>query len=202
MSVTTLDFMRHGEPVGGRKYRGQIDDPLSEKGWAQMREAVGEQRPWTRIVSSPLSRCRAFAEEHAGRHGLPLHVDERLREVGFGAWEGKTAAQLNEEDPLQLPRFKKDPVNTRPMGSEPLQDFFDRVASGVESLLEKHPEEHILVVCHAGVIRMALAHGLQIPLANAYRIDVPSAGLTRLSYESAPFKAVLHFHGTRSLAQG
>jgi alpha-ribazole phosphatase len=53
----TLDFMRHGEPVGGRKYRGQLDDPLSEKGWEQMRAAVGEAWPWTRIVSSPLLRC-------------------------------------------------------------------------------------------------------------------------------------------------
>lgn len=200
MSLTTIDFIRHGEPVGGRRYRGQIDDPLSEKGWAQMREAVGEHRPWTRIVSSPLLRCRAFAEDLAGRHGLPLQMDDHLKEVGFGEWEGKTAAQLNEEDPQQLPRFKKDPVNARPSGAEPLQDFFKRVALGVDGLLENHPEEHILIVCHAGVIRMALAHALQIPLHNAYRIDVPSAGLTRLSYEGMPFKAVLHFHGSRTLA--
>ena len=35
--VTTIDLIRHGEPVGGRRYRGgRMDDPLSEKGWAQM----------------------------------------------------------------------------------------------------------------------------------------------------------------------
>ena len=39
---TTIDLIRHGEPVGGRKYRGQTDDPLSEKGWAQMWAAVGD----------------------------------------------------------------------------------------------------------------------------------------------------------------
>ena len=199
MSVTTIDFIRHGEPVGGRKYRGQIDDPLSEKGWAQMRNAVGDHKPWSRIVSSPLSRCRAFAEELSGRHGLPLHFEDRLKEVGFGVWEGKTAAQLNEEDPLQLPRFKADPENSRPHGAEPLHDFYIRVAAGVDSLLEKHAGEHILVVCHAGVIRMALAHGLQIPLVNAYRIDVPSAGVTRMTYEGQPFHAVLRFHGRHAV---
>jgi alpha-ribazole phosphatase len=199
MKVTTIDFIRHGEPVGGRKYRGQIDDPLSEKGWSQMRAAVGEYPHWSRIVSSPLLRCRAFAEDLAGRHGLPLHFDERLKEVGFGAWEGKTADQLNAEDPQQLPSFKADPVNARPAGAESLQNFFNRVAAGIEALLQNHAEEHVLVVCHAGVIRMAMAHGLCIPLENAYRIDVPSAGLSRLSYAHQPFKATLHFHARRAL---
>ncbi|MEW6253578.1 MAG: histidine phosphatase family protein, partial [Planctomycetota bacterium] len=59
---TLIDLMRHGEPVGGRRYRGQVDDPLSEKGWAQMRAAVGEAAPWHHVVSSPLLRCREFAE--------------------------------------------------------------------------------------------------------------------------------------------
>lgn len=198
--AATIDFMRHGEPVGGRRYRGQIDDPLSDKGWAQMRETVGDHRPWSRILSSPLLRCRAFAEELSVRHQLPLAFDDRLKEVGFGAWEGKSAAELNKEDPLQLPRFKADPVNARPAEAESLQDFFERVAASVEALLESDCEEHILVVCHAGVIRMALAHGLNIPLANAYRIDVPTAGITRLSYESVdPVRAILRFHGSLTL---
>lgn len=196
----TLDFMRHGEPLGGRKYRGQIDDPLSEKGWQQMRDSIGEHCPWTRIVSSPLTRCRAFAEELACRHQRALSFDARLQEVGFGVWEGKTAAQLNADDPQQLPRFKADPLNARPAGAEPLEAFFQRVSAGIETLLEAGGDEHVLVVCHAGVIRMAMAHGLNIPLINAYRIDVPSAGLTRLRYESpAPLRATLHFHGLRSL---
>lgn len=196
----TLDFMRHGEPLGGRKYRGQIDDPLSEKGWQQMRDSVGEHCPWTRIVSSPLTRCRAFAEELACRYQRALSFDARLQEVGFGVWEGKTAAQLNADDPQQLPRFKADPLNARPAGAEPLEAFSQRVSAGVEALLEAGGDEHVLVVCHAGVIRMAMAHGLNIPLINAYRIDVPSAGLTRLRYESpAPLRATLHFHGLRSL---
>lgn len=199
MNRTTLDFIRHGEPVGGRRYRGQIDDPLSEKGWAQMRAALGDHCPWSRIVSSPLSRCHAFARELAVRRGLPLHSDVRLKEVGFGVWEGKTAAQLDEEDPQQLARFKADPINARPAGAEPLQDFFGRVAAGIEDLLQDHAEEHALVVCHAGVIRMVLAHGLNIPLGNAYRIEVPSAGITRLSYRHAPFEATLHFHASRIL---
>jgi alpha-ribazole phosphatase len=191
---TTLDLMRHGEPVGGRRYRGQIDDPLSEKGWAQMRAAVGEAAPWTRIVSSPLLRCRAFAESLADRHGLPLAFDDRLKEVGFGEWEGRSAAEIEQDAPGTLARFKADPVNARPHGAEPLADFHARVTTGLEGLLAQHAGQHVLLVGHAGVIRMALAWALHIPLEHAYRIEVASATLTRLRFDAG--RASLIFHGS------
>lgn len=194
----TLDLMRHGEPVGGRRYRGQIDDPLSDKGWAQMRAAVGEAAPWTRIVSSPLTRCRAFAEWQAERHALPLAFDERLKEVGFGEWEGRTAAEIEAARPGSLARFKADPIGSRPAGAEPLEVFHARVAAALDGLTKTYVGEHVLLVGHAGVMRMALAWALQIPLANAYRIEVASASLTRLSIDAG--RASLVFHGSARLA--
>ncbi len=191
--TTTLDLMRHGEPVGGRRYRGQIDDPLSEKGWAQMHAAVGDAKPWAQIVSSPLLRCRAFAERLAGRHGLPLSFDARLMEVGFGEWEGKSAAEIEQDAPGILDRFKADPVNVRPAGAEPLADFQARVAAGLADLLEQHVEQHILLIGHAGVIRMAFAWALHIPLQHAYRIEVATASFTRLRFDTQ--RASLVFHG-------
>lgn len=191
--MTTLDFIRHGEPVGGRKYRGQIDDPLSEKGWTQMQAALGKNLPWSRIVSSPLLRCRAYAEALAAQHHFPFTIEVRFKEVGFGVWEGKTAAEIELAAPGTLARFKADPVHARPAGAEALPVFLARVAAGLESILLTHPGEHTLVVCHAGVIRMVLAHALAIPLANAYRIEVASAGITRLRFDGE--RASLVFHG-------
>jgi alpha-ribazole phosphatase len=159
----TLDLMRHGEPVGGRRYRGQTDDPLSEQGWAQMRAACGLIAPWSRIVTSPLLRCRAFAEELAAQRGLPLYFENRFKEIGFGVWEGKTALDIEREAPGTLVRFKTDPLHKRPDGAEPLADFYARVAAGLGEILAHHDGEHVLVVCHAGVIRMALAYALESP---------------------------------------
>ncbi len=195
--TTILDLMRHGEPVGGRRYRGQVDDPLSEKGWAQMHAAVTGAVPCTRIVSSPLLRCRAFAETLAGRHGLPLALDERLKEVGFGVWEGKSATEIEQEAPGTLARFKADPVNARPAGAEPLADFHARVAAALDDLLARYAGEHVLLVGHAGVMRMALAWALQIPLEHAYRIEVATATLTRLRFDAD--RASLIFHGRPQL---
>ena len=108
-STTLIDLIRHGEPVGGRRYRGQIDDPLSEKGWGQMRAAVGDVCPWQAVISSPLLRCRDFAKELSVRHQLPLQLDARLQEIGFGVWEGKTAEEIRLPDPEILQRFMLDP---------------------------------------------------------------------------------------------
>lgn len=182
--ITTLvDLLRHGEPVGGKRYRGQLDDPLSELGWREMRDAVGSDCPWDVIVTSPLVRCAAFARELAGRHGRPLVSEPRLKEIGFGAWEGRTAAELLSEDPERLRRFWSDPVRHTPPGAEPLAAFRDRVVAAWEDLLARHEGARLLIVCHAGVIRMLVRHALDMPLERLFRIHVPSASLTRLAVE-------------------
>ena len=133
MTDTLIDLIRHGTPEGGRAYRGHgIDDLLSEKGWAQMWAAVGgeaaESVPWTRIVSSPLARCSAFAEALGARHGLPVAVDTRFREVGFGRWEGRTPDQIQRDSPDEYAAFFADPVRNRPPAAEPLEAFVARHA--------------------------------------------------------------------------
>jgi alpha-ribazole phosphatase/probable phosphoglycerate mutase len=182
-TTTTIDLIRHGEPVGGNKYRGQTDDPLSEKGWAQMRAAVGDHRPWDLIVSSPLARCAAFAAELAARHKLPLELDPRLKEIGFGAWEGRTATEIMHSDRDVLMHFWLDPVNNTPPGAEPVTAFRDRVTAAWDDLLARHHARHILVVCHAGVVRMFVRHALDMPLERLFRIQVPNAGITRIKVE-------------------
>jgi alpha-ribazole phosphatase/probable phosphoglycerate mutase len=196
MNETIIDLLRHGEPVGGKKYRGQRDDPLSDLGWTEMRSKLAGHAPWQRVISSPLLRCREFAEELATGHGLPLHIDERLKEVGFGIWEGKTAAQLHQEDPQQLSRFRADPVEARPAGAEPLEQFYRRVVAALDEIIARHRHEHLLIICHAGVIRMVLAHVLRIPLANAYRLEVASAALSRLAFDSGATPRLV-FHDGR-----
>lgn len=180
---TLVDLLRHGEPVGGRRYRGQIDDPLSDKGWHQMRAATEGDAPWQAIVSSPLSRCRAFAEALSTERRLPLSFDERLKEVGFGVWEGKTTEELKALDPSCVLRFKQDPVAHRPPGAETLDVFHARVGAAFEDLLAQHAGEHVLVVAHAGVMRMVIAHVLGLDPARAYRLQIGSAAMARIRIE-------------------
>ncbi|MBI3575970.1 MAG: alpha-ribazole phosphatase [Gammaproteobacteria bacterium] len=177
---TTIDLIRHGESVGGSKYRGQTDDPLSEKGWAQMRAAVGDCQPWEAILTSPLARCRAFAEELAARLTLPLEVDARLMEIGFGEWEGRSAEELLAADPERLTRFWNDPLHHAPPGGETLTAFRGRVLAAWEDILARYAGRHVLIVGHAGTIRIAVCHVLDMPLDRLFRIQVLNAGITRI----------------------
>lgn len=190
--ITTFDLIRHGEPVGGRKYRGQTDDPLSETGWEQMRRATGEDCPWQVVISSPLLRCSDFARELTARHGLPLVLDPRLVELGFGSWEGRTSDELIAENPDIVLRFRTDPISNAPPGAEPLVEFRERILSAWNAMIESYRGGHVLVVAHAGVIRMLVALVLEIPLQHLFRLQVANAGITRIRVEQ---------HGDRQLPQ-
>jgi alpha-ribazole phosphatase/probable phosphoglycerate mutase len=70
------------------------------------------------------------------------------------------------------------------------------VAAGWDALLAAHAGEHLLVVCHAGVIRMLLAQALGMPLENVYRIQVGSAAISRITVEQRNGRSLttLQFH--------
>ncbi|MCG6975970.1 MAG: histidine phosphatase family protein [Acidiferrobacterales bacterium] len=193
-----IDLMRHGEPEGGRAYRGNsIDDPLSDRGWQQMRNAVGKSTGWDRIVTSPLKRCRLFAEELGQQIHAPVIVEPEFREVGFGIWEGKTPDEIIASDPESYEAFYRDPENCRPEGAEPLADFTRRVMQAYEKLIEVSGGEQVLVVSHAGVMRAIIAQVLGAPAVGMYRIKVDNAGLSRIRYTR--YGPKLEFHNVDSL---
>ena len=193
MPQTLLDYLRHGEPEGGSKYRGsRIDDPLSERGWEQMRSSVAGVPGWTRILTSPLQRCRAFAEWLGADRAIPVEVIDNLKEVGFGSWEGASRTELLRDRAQEIHAFYADPVNNRPAGAEPLEDFGRRIAAVFEAAAQRYPGEHLLVVAHAGVIRATLGHVTQAPAIAWYRSAVDNAAISRFAHDGERSKLLVH----------
>jgi alpha-ribazole phosphatase/probable phosphoglycerate mutase len=180
--MTVIDVIRHGEPVGGRRYRGATDDPLSETGWRQMEEATAG-RTWNRIITSPLRRCREFAVELGRRLSVPVSVDVRISEQGFGSWEGRTPDELRRQDPDQLRRFYADPLAYRPEGAEPLDDFLRRIGDSWRDILERHRGEHVLVVGHSGTVRAIVSLVLEVPQRSVFRIAIGYAAMARIEFD-------------------
>lgn len=183
--------MRHGEPRGGRRYRGdRIDDPLSDLGWVQMRDRVEYCRQtghdgWTAILSSPLSRCRAFAEDLALTRSLPLHIEPDLREIGFGVWEGLAHAEVPQVYPEQYRAFRADPVAGRPEGAEDMTAFARRVSNALQQWAETLAGQRVLVIGHAVVMRAALVWATEAPLRSITQIDTEYASLLSLRWRDS-----------------
>lgn len=169
-----LILMRHGEPVGGERIRGRLDDPLSDAGWQQMQSSAQQVRV-DRVVTSPLLRCQAFAQAWSAAQGIPLQVDDDLQEMGMGSWEGLTRADIFADDPQGYWRFQADPVGCMPPGGETLQAAAVR-AGRVLTRLQALPDgERVLVVAHAGIMRLLVAQALALPSEAAMRIKLPYA---------------------------
>lgn len=183
--TTYIDVIRHGEPVGGRRYRGySVDDPLTEKGWTQMRAAVSASPKWDHIVSSPLKRCLEFSQELANDLQIPVTVVDNMKEIGFGEWEGKTPEDILAKDSEALNHFYQDPVNNRPKGAEPLDTFSQRVWDAYLDIAEDHRDKHILIVAHAGVARAITANVLKMSLDDVYsRLKIEYGAIIRSSID-------------------
>ncbi|MBE0508045.1 MAG: histidine phosphatase family protein [Marinospirillum sp.] len=190
--LTVFDLIRHGEPQGGRKFRGSTDHPLSELGWQQMKEAVAELAPWDAIVTSPLLRCREFAEWLGDRHHLQVTVDEDLVELYLGGWEGLTHAEARAKYPPQgdepdsVTAFWTAPLDCPPPEGETLTAFDQRIAAAWQRMNERFAGQHVLVVAHLFTCNFLIRQVLQQPLARALSFDIPYAGLTRIRREIGP----------------
>jgi alpha-ribazole phosphatase len=178
--TTSIELLRHGD-TGQRSYRGQIDDPLTDIGWAQLREAV-EGRTWDIIVASTLQRCAAFARELALARGLPLRLDARLAEYNFGRWQGVPIEKIAEEQGDALGRFWADPVAHPPPGAETFDAFRDRLSAALDDVAAEAVDQRVLVITHGGAIRLLRCLVEKRSYGDMAGIDVPHASLHPLPW--------------------
>lgn len=180
-----IDLLRHGVTVGGMRFLGSTDVPLSEHGWRRMWSAVARHaQPWHRIVASPLVRCADFARALAQQRGLPCILDARIREIDFGAWEGRSAAEILAADGPALTRFWSDPVTYPPPGAEPLAGFAARVMSAWHDAVANPATDRLVWVTHGGVARVILGHILDRPLERLLEFEVGHAALLSIRVEA------------------
>lgn len=190
----TVDFLRHGEPEGGDVLRGRIDHPLSERGWLQMQRAAAlsndrEPSPatpnWTHLITSPLQRCRVFAEHLADVTALDLRVAEQWQEIDYGDWDGMLLSDWREQAGPQFKEFRKDVSRLQPPNGEAFLDFKDRILGAWKELGELPDGSHILVVTHGGVLRVVLPTVLGMPLNRSYPLHIPFASFSRVELSVA-----------------
>ena len=191
--MLTIDFLRHGELEGGVKYRGALDEALTEDGRAQMDEIWGEVNGnITKIISSPLSRCAQPAQDWAAKSSVPLAIEDSIKELSYGLWEGLTAQEIQQQFPNQLEAWRKDPTDLTPPQGESMKSFAERTSAFWQYLLAGGKDEHVLIVAHSGSIRLLLAHALNAPIQTTRHLAMPYACWSRVQIKEKQVQLMFH----------
>lgn len=175
----TLYFLRHGETDWNAqaRYQGQVDIPLNDHGRAQARrngEALRELLPHPAeidYVTSPLGRTRETMAIVRTALALPVEgvrVDERLREMNYGHWEGQLAADLPTTDPDGVADRARNWWHWRPIGGESYEDLTERVSAWLATI-----ERDTVVSSHGGVSRALRGAVVPVPREEVPRLKVP-----------------------------
>lgn len=149
---------RHGETEWNRvgRWQGRTDIPLSDVGRAQARTLAERLRGRgiVEIHSSDLSRAHETAQiVGAALGGLRVRFDERLRERGFGVFEGLTRQECAERHPEAWHRYLADRRSTPP-DAEPQAEVVGRIVAAITAIAESADHAGpILVISHGGAIR-------------------------------------------------
>ncbi|MEX2130656.1 MAG: histidine phosphatase family protein [Pseudohongiellaceae bacterium] len=209
-----VDILRHGQPQGGEVLRGRVDHPLADEGWRQMYASTGinpaqaslESAPWTRVICSPLQRCRQFAEKISADLKLPLSVEPDWQEIDYGIWDGMPVAQWRKEAAEQFKAFRQDMTALSPPQGESFVCFRDRVLTVWHQLSTTlSADEHVLLITHGGVMRVILPTVLGIPLNQTGVLHIPFACLSRIEVgrrDDQPFSTLLFHNSSLSARLG
>jgi broad specificity phosphatase PhoE len=158
VSGRVIFLARHGETEWNRvgRWQGKTDIPLSDVGRAQA-EALRDRmrsRRIVRVYASDLGRARETAEIVAAPLRLtPVTLDERLRERGFGCFEGLTRAECEVRHPEAWARYLADRRSTPP-DAEPQPEVVARMMAALTDIAAATPHGGtVLAVSHGGAIR-------------------------------------------------
>lgn len=187
-------LLRHGTIETGsdeKRFVGQTDLPLSDVGKRQAkywRDCLAKV-PLDHICCSDLTRCDETARIIAADRVDIEHAIE-LREINLGQWEGLTFARVKNRWPDAFQQRGSDLARFRPPAGESFNDLGQRVIPAFEKAVGQ-PGKTLLIVAHAGVIRMILCHLLGMPVKNLFRIAQDYAAMNLIDREANGYRIQL-----------
>jgi phosphoserine phosphatase len=182
---STVFLIRHGETDWTRERRllGHRDLGLNADGLNEAHAAAMALRgvEITEVISSPLLRAVQTAEVIGGVCDMEVARDPRLIEMALGRWEGMPYDAALVDPGYQA--FVDDPEGTPVPGGERLVGVRDRATAALQQALADNPSRsNLVIVSHASVIRVILAHYLRLGLASFHRLRVSPGSLSVLRF--------------------
>ncbi len=184
-----ITLVRHGEIDNNYLgcYNGHIDISLSEKGHqeAALVAAQLERTRFDAVYCSDLIRARQTL--HPFSLNVAPHFTDQLREKSWGKHEGMTYDAINARDGLSYKHFEQW-INA--LDGEPYDAYIARIRRFFLEFLPSQPYDSVLVMTHAGVIRVLYAIILELSLEKAFGLSFPYAAFTTINTQSWQFGAL------------
>ena len=179
MKPVTWIWLRHLRAAGPEgAFCGRADPPLAPVDPAQLARLVAALPPGATILTSPLARCCQTIAALGAAGGAFAEAEDApaFLEQSFGAWEGRRYADIPEVSAWTI----EDYALKAPPGGESFAAVCARVARAIDRRNVSAADTTIVVCTHAGVVRAALAHALELPPAKALAFAVDCGSLTRI----------------------
>jgi broad specificity phosphatase PhoE len=184
----SIHLARHGQTAYNHegRFQGHLPVPLDATGREQA-AALAEAATRIEVATlwcSPLRRARETADIVAARIGLEPQEDARFAETDTGDWTDRSFTDVEAADPEGFARFERSDPTFRYPGGESFAEQSARVMAALRDLRARQRTLPALVVCHRGVIRLALAALLgndsegarEIANASLVTLPEPAAG--------------------------
>ncbi|MBD2457640.1 histidine phosphatase family protein [Nostoc sp. FACHB-87] len=185
-----LLLVRHGETEWNRqtRFQGQIDVPLNDNGRNQAQKA-GEFLKDVAIdfaVSSSMQRPKETAEIILRQHpSIQLDLQDGLREISHGLWEGKLEKEIEQEFPGELHRWRTVPAEVQMPEGENLQQVWERSVAAWQSIVQTALDNQLttgLVVAHDATNKTLLCHILGLTAENFWNFRQGNGAVSVIDY--------------------
>jgi broad specificity phosphatase PhoE len=172
-----------------------LDPELTDDG-AQMAQAFAaayRALQWRAVYASPLRRTVATARPLCDALGLELELRDDLKEIGYGAWEGKTRSEVERDHHDDYIKWTADPAWHAPTGGEAAVVIARRAQQTIEEITGRFDEGNVLVVSHKATIRIMLCTLLGIDVGRfRYRLLCPvgSVSIVEMTHQGPLLRAL------------
>jgi probable phosphomutase (TIGR03848 family) len=187
--MTMLVLVRHGHTdTAGKRLTGWSRGVHLNARGREQAERLVERLDGVRIdaiVSSPLERCRETAAPLARARRLAVHARRSWIETDYGDWTGRSISQLRRTKLWRT--VLQAPSDARFPGGESLLEVQARAVDAALGLARERPRGTVLVVSHADVIRLVLAHVAGAHPDHLHRWNVDTGAISAVSFsDGAP----------------
>ena len=182
-----LTFIRHAHTVWNgppKRFQGQNDVDLSDKGLEQCKAVQGEFDWVERIVASPAKRVQQTIGKIFEHHDAPppVETNPNLWEIDNGYYGGKFIHEVKAQYPDNYHQWVSRPGEAQPGGAETLLDLLTRAILSIRRI-RRGPIDGTLVATHGGIIRVLMLARDNRSLNEFHDLTVDNLHMLKLSVD-------------------